>query len=822
MLERGTSGDKGVYMISNERFLELVATLPAIQRDLRDQANVAQLNAVMHNGPEILQIVAGPGSGKTTVLILRALKAVFVDDVLPENIVITTFTRKAARELRTRWLDWGTALWNALSAQHNLNHVDLNRCLIDTLDSVAEQVLTDFRPPGTVAPILAEGSASNLILKRSSFQAIYNAANEPVLKAYFATQSNGGQEPRNRGEALKAAKRIAERLIQDRVDLTRYAGAGAAQSLMAQMLIGYRAHALTSSVYDFPILEEQFLDRLQAGALDEWALEIKVVLIDEYQDTNPLQEAIYIALTRRANPALTIVGDDDQSMYRFRGGSVELFTQFAARWQRATHKATRRVDMIRNFRSLPEIVTFYNGHISGDAGFAAARIVPPKPLVVQSRATKSMPVLGMFRAGPDALARDLAGFLNDLRTTGKVAAGGTRTIELGKGGALGDAVFLSHSVAEVSYEAYDGIPKTSARFAGTFRSELESRGVEVFNPRGQALRNIPEVQQLLGLLLMAVDPDDALTPTVFPTNEQKYFLGLWRRQARDFIASKPKPNDKGGLEAFVGKWQQAARGHASAPFPRDWPVLELLFKLLTWFPAFQGEAERQVWLEAITRVIAGAGTVSPYGMQLIQNFLRANGTVVQQIRTRQGGTTANDVEESRKSFIRDALLAIAGDEVDVDEDIMPSVPRDRIQFMTIHQSKGLEFPLVIVDVGSAFKTNHRLQRFLRFPDGISNVVIAEDEVEPHLPSPLRVGRTARDRTFDDIARLYYVAFSRPQSVLLLVGCENCLRYGSGPQLDKSIIPHIALGWNRNGTWPWRQAYTGRKPPVRVDLPFELI
>lgn len=99
-------------MISNDRFLDIISS--RIERDLRNPNNEAQLNAVNHADDRILQIVAGPGSGKTTVLVLRALRFVFIENVLPENILITTFTRKAARELRTRWLDWGTILCTEL------------------------------------------------------------------------------------------------------------------------------------------------------------------------------------------------------------------------------------------------------------------------------------------------------------------------------------------------------------------------------------------------------------------------------------------------------------------------------------------------------------------------------------------------------------------------------------------------------------------------------------------------------------------------------------------------------------------------------------
>ena len=58
----------------------------------------------------------------------------------------------------------------------------------------------------------------------------------------------------------------------------------------------------------------------------------RVVLVDEYQDSNLLQEQIYFTLCQRSGAALTVVGDDDQSLYRFRGATVEIFTEFPKRY----------------------------------------------------------------------------------------------------------------------------------------------------------------------------------------------------------------------------------------------------------------------------------------------------------------------------------------------------------------------------------------------------------------------------------------------------------------------------------------------------------
>jgi DNA helicase-2/ATP-dependent DNA helicase PcrA len=775
--------------------------------DIDLDQNPAQRDGVRHGGEDVLLISAGPGSGKTTVLVLRALRHVFVDDVLPDRMLITTFTRKAAKELRTRWLNWGTLLIESLiinpEFEEAISRIDLNRCRIDTLDSLAQQAITDNRIPGEVAPIVVQGAASRLILKRASFSDVYSRY-ESVLYPFFARYTFEGEPPRNRGEALAVAKTLCERLLQDRVDLRSFARTSRAHQLIVDILSGYENRLQEANLFDFAAMELKLLERLQNGTLQDWVGGISALLIDEYQDTNPLQESIYFETIKSGRPLVTIVGDDDQSMYRFRGGSVELFTQFGQRCAAVAGRQTRRIDMVLNFRSTEEIVGFYNTHILNDPEFAPARMSPAKPEVIARRTGIGMPILGMFRGNPVDLADSLASWLDDF-IKNRVAAfiDGTRRYELtlSEEGDLGDCVLLAHTVEEVKYNRFNG--EADVRFASYFREAMSQRRLQIFNPRGRALRTILSVQQLLGLVLLCLDPEGIRSEAAFPTNEARFFLAQWRNAAQLVIRQNPSPADEGGLGRFVDTWGRVSRGYTVKDFPMDWPVLELIFTLITWIPGFQNDPEHQVWLEAIARTIGSAGMASAYGMQILQS--------AKELR-----------ERSRERIIGDALLPIAENEVDVDEDIMPSVPRDRLQLMTIHQSKGLEFPLVIVDVGTHFTGNWPKQRFLRFPESISNVVRMEDDVEPHLPSSLRGNRNPIDRTFDDLTRLYYVAYSRPQSVLMLIGCEKCLAYGRGPSLDKSIIPHIALGWRRDRTWPWRQAYMGRRPPIRVDAPLILI
>ena len=784
-------------MIELDEFIELI-------NSSYNPLNQEQEVAVRHPADSVLQIVAGPGSGKTSVLLIRALRLVFVDDILPDNILITTFTKKAANDIRSRWIQVGERLHKIVSEHHDTNMIDLNRCQIGTLDSITEQVLSEYRPPGTTSPAVMSNVTADLVLRRRAFASNYRQ-NQSLLNEFLARYTFDGKEPFNQRQALETTRSLLHRLTQDLVDQDEYSQEGEAQALIVDILEEYKARSVETNAFDFTLMEELLLNRLIDGTIGEWTDSIRAMFIDEYQDTNPLQEAIYFSIIRSANPSTTIVGDDDQSLYRFRGGSVELFTQFGSRCHQATGHQPNRVDIVRNYRSTPEIIDFYNNHISGDPGFAGARIRPPKPNVFANRPSNGVTVLGMFRHDEETLAHNLAEFLDSLVRQKQYSIPGTNlSIQMTDEGNLGDITFLGHTIRETRYNNFpNSETPTTDLFPLKLRGALEGRGLQVFNPRGQALRDIPNMQILLGLTLLVADPDGDITEDIRPTGQARFFLSEWRDRAEKFVNSDPKPRDGRGIRGFIDEWQSAAGGNRMGrDWTAEWPVLEVIYKLITWMPAFQDDPEHQVWLQALMETIDGASIESPYRMML-QNDVKGDPENVHIMR-------------SRASFINDALIPIAENDEDIDEDILPSVPRDRLQFMTIHQAKGLEFPLAIVDVGSRFRRAHPSQAFRRFPSHPSNVVKQEDDVEPFLGSPLRGARTPLDRSFDDLARLYYVAYSRAQSVLLLIGQENCLKY------ERGAIPNVALGWNRDRKWPWRQPYKGRKKPISVNPPLTMI
>ncbi|MEW6111767.1 MAG: ATP-dependent helicase, partial [Thermodesulfobacteriota bacterium] len=627
-----------------------------------------------------LMIVAGPGSGKTTVLVLRSLRLVFVDGLMPENVLITTFTRKAADEIRSRLIEWGLALRIHLQ-QHPpspmpagffqwIDSIDVNRFITGTLDSICEDTLTTYRDPGDASPVLVEGFVGNALLAWKGMFPTGAHINQS-LKNYLALFTMNGDPPQNFGESITVCRMIVDRLIQDQVDINAFSnGAPHTQGRQAieKSLQAYKTYMTQTNRMDFAGLEEVFLARLTQGRLHRFVSMIHAVLVDEYQDTNPLQEAIYFELVRQTQSSFTIVGDDDQSLYRFRGATVELFCHFPGRLATAVPSlsAVSVESLIDNYRSTPEIVNLFNNYINCDPAFAGARLQPPKPQIVPQVQSNQIPVLGLFRPDAQTLAQDIAAFLNDVFIgQGRIINVGGQPIRIIRNpqGGVADAVLLAHTVNEFGTRFGNNPPK--ARLPLLLRNELATQGIGVFNPRGQALRDILEVQRLLGLVLLCIDPPTAGNPygaqqsTATLRKDAQHYLRLWRQEANDFIATNPPPNAPQTLGGFVNAWQtRTNQTKQNAKWPDEWPILELCYKLITWMPFFQDDPEGQVYLEAISRCIAQAATFSPYRSMILY------------------GSGYDD--KSVMGAIWDIMVPLSENSVEVDEEIMPHIPRNRL------------------------------------------------------------------------------------------------------------------------------------------------
>ena len=802
-------------MISYEEFEDIVVNI--LKRDI--SSNKDQKNAILSPSDKSLFIVAGPGSGKTTVMVLKILKYIFVDDVEPNSIIATTFTRKAADELYSRILGWGDEIKNHLLDNIDdenfdnilkIDRVDFNQIKIGTTDSIAEELLRDYKKPGENQAIVIEDFVANSAMIKIIIEDKKYLNKELVEYLKELSGKTKLDEPSKMSEILIEIK---NRIYYDQVDFKELydkTQEGSGVRIALECIKKYEETLKNRNTIDFAMLESQFLEKLKNGELDSFLDEIKIVLIDEYQDTNLIQEDIYFTIAKSAlenNGNITVVGDDDQSLYRFRGATVDLFTNYQDRIKERLDIDVEEINLRTNYRSTENIIEHCNQFAELDGEYQHARVENKPKIIAPDFEKDKMPILGMFRNNPEMLARDLSLLINKLINKGEcelkvlqvlnreyyekvngaidiarlqqiksenLKAGRKMdkiTLKLDSDyGTASDIAILSYSPKEMQYG--------NRSFLHYLRKNLKrlKNPIEVFNPRGIDLQDIDVVGVFCGLILECIDPEASFQKSdkTIP-NLAKRNMMRWRLKAKEYIKLNPEPHEPITLSQFVTHWQ-LRRPLGYDEWPKTASLMELAYKITTWIEELQDDVEGIVYLEAITKSITQTGFFNDYHSNI--SFINPN------------QERASVLEAIWNIFIP---LSTGG--VSIDESLLETLPDNRVNILSIHQSKGLEFPLVIVDVGSRFKTNDIRTQRLRFPKTLEDTITIEDSVRQY--SCLgKSDRSEKDRSFDDLTRLYFVAFSRAESVLLLIGLNSAIE-GYNKKNDHFDIPNVALGWSRD-------------------------
>mgnify|MGYP006281680237 CR=1 FL=1 len=749
---------------------------------LTGEENEDQREAIAADKGRCLFIVAGPGSGKTTALALRALKLIYVDTVAPKNLLATTFTKKAAKELRSRILEWGERLRSTLEpdeewSAEEYQNLDLNATRTGTLDSVAEEAIGTHRAPGEQPPVVIEEFVAQSLLLRAGLFQEGRFRREEFVEYLISLQGDNRRPDMRR--MIDITARIRDRWAQDGVDLDDFAQneehIGA--ELVSDALRDYVKDLEERGVADFANLEERFLALLQADRLESLTEDLEALLVDEYQDTNLLQEKIYFELTkcvRESGGNISVVGDDDQSLYRFRGATVDLFESFPERVSDVADEEPDPIFLNNNYRSTGPIVALVNDFIDIDEAYQDVRVAGKPAIRAMRNVEEHPPVVGIFRDNVGELSHVLSEFVEDI-FHGDGRRVGDYQISAGEDTDLGDCALLSYKVRERRSSG-------EARLPLHLRRDLRAGEVplEVYNPRGRDIGRIDTIERLCGLLLECIDPDQTVEGNIETlTTAETAAFNRWRDRARAYIDEDPEPLEPRSLEDFVEGWRQ--RRGTTGGWVDEVQLSELIYKLVTWIPEFQDNIEGLVHLELVLRTVTQAATFSSYGCAI-----------------RFGEYEDNSINR----LYRDVFSTIALGEVDVDEELLETLPTNRLNVLTVHQAKGLEFPMVIADIGSDFRSNHWTQAFARFPRAGSVAHHLENTLRQYSDGLEPPDRGARDRAFDDLFRQYYVAFSRARDLLVLTGL-NPVRGTTvdGDETD-TTVENVAAGWDRNGDWHW--------------------
>ncbi|WP_298520216.1 DEAD/DEAH box helicase [uncultured Methanobrevibacter sp.] len=808
-------------MISYNEFEDIIVNV--LKRDI--SSNMDQRKAILSEPDKSLFIVAGPGSGKTTVMVLKILKYIFVDDIDPSEIIATTFTRKAASELYSRILGWGDAVKNHLIDLNDddfelfgkIGRIDFNQIKIGTTDSISEELLRENKKPGENQSVVIEDFVANSAMIKILIED-ERYLNKDLVE--YLKELSGKQKLQEPSKMSKILMEMKNRIYYDQVDMDELYEKTKQNSGFRMALDCIKEYEKTlnkRNTIDFAMLEAEFLQKLKSNELDSFLDEVKIVLIDEYQDTNLIQEDIYFTIAESAlknGGSITVVGDDDQSLYRFRGATVDLFTNYEKRAKDRLGIDIEEINLRTNYRSTENIIDHCNQFAELDGEYQKARVKNKPKIIAPDFEKDKMPVLGLFRNNSEILSQDLARLIDRLVNKGEVEMpvlrvldeeyyrkiNGERnvaklkeikneSIRAGKRidkirlaldseyGSASDIAILSHSPKERQFGAQS--------FLYYLRKHLKKlrNPIEMFNPRGIDLQDIEVVAIFCGLMLECIDPESQIqnSDKTIP-NLAKRNMRIWRLRAQNYIKLNPEPNEPISLNDFVVRWQlrrpypETNSNGTKAKWPNTASLMELAYKLTTWIEELQDDVEGIVYLEAITKSITQTGFFNDYHSNI----------------------SFKNPQQERESVLEaiwNIFIPIASGGVSIDESLLETLPDDRINVLSIHQSKGLEFPLVIVDVGSRFKNNRINTQKWRFPKSIKDKVTIEDTIRKY-SSIGENERNEKDKSFDDLIRLYFVAFSRAESVLLLIGLYPSIE-GIDKNNDHFDVPNIAVGWSRD-------------------------
>ncbi len=392
--------------------------------DLLTDLDPAQREAVtITSGP--LCILAGAGSGKTRVISRRVAYALATGVVRPRDVLVVTFTDKAAGEMAGR-----------LAA---LGHRGV---AASTFHAAALRQLRHFWPRvhGTDPPEILASKAPILAPL---------AAGLPGGYRYLAVRDLAAEIEWAKARRIGAGDYEARAIAEDR-------DAPLPPDLMAGLYRRYEAAKTRAGRIDFEDMLERTIELIDGDETiaSEVRDRYRWFSVDEFQDTNPLQAALLDAwLGGRED--LAVVGDEDQTIYTFTGATSDYLIGFAARYPQA-----RVVQLETNYRSTPEILGLANrvlaaGRTSATEREPGAAPRPPKRLVA------SLP------AGP---AAEIGGFPSDEAEL----AGVTAAIR-----ALGDC---GHGARR------DGRPRPDQRPAARHRKRDGRRRHPVPRPRRAVLR----------------------------------------------------------------------------------------------------------------------------------------------------------------------------------------------------------------------------------------------------------------------------------------------------------------------------------------------
>lgn len=686
--------------------------------------NPMQKKAVTTTEGPVL-IIAGPGSGKTHTLVERIIYLIEEKSVKPEEVLLATFTEKAAKELQTR-------VSNRLNEKNIM--FNISEMYIGTIHSICLRFLEenrDFTRLKRNFKMMDQFDQQYFVYQHlRSFESIENI--------HLLIERNRRWD--QSATLVRWINKITEELInpEDLID-SQYPNIKA----LGKCYEKYQELIAEDNALDFSTIQLEAYKLLQNHPSIKEALQekIKYIMIDEYQDTNTIQEKIVLALTNK-DENLCVVGDDDQGLYRFRGATIRNILEFPSNFKQCT-----QIKLNTNYRSHPDIIHFYNKWMKElnwkerGVSFRYDKEIKPEDKVFHQ-------IPSVVKVAGNLLQKnwheEVYDFLQYLKKKEAITD-------------WNQVAFLFWSVKNAKVVALSNY--------------LEERGIPVYSPRSNMFFQREEIRLLLGAFMY-------LFPQIQDVRE--WTPGAHLRDWEDHdecLAEFERVLNKTENAEFKMWADEKAEIHENLLENLNYGFSGLFYQMLQ-FPLFSRYLDD---FNGKTMDSRASRNLSIFSQMLVKfEYLE-----------RMDIITPRNLDNKLRSFWNQYVRFLAEGGITEYEDVSEYAPSGCVSFLTIHQSKGLEFPIVLV--GSLNKDPEA--RYAEVDEMLENEFSTKESFEPW-----------EKIHYYDFWRLYYTAFSRAQNLLVLTGQE---------QVGRWRLPSNSFRNVYSGVIDWKQVPLANIPYEKV-------
>ena len=664
------------------------APSPDIRQFLATQLNPPQMDAVTHgDGP--LLILAGAGSGKTRVIAYRIAYIIRERQIPPWQILAVTFTNKAARELTHRVTEL-TGEDQARQVRMGTFHGLCARFLrsdIELLGRRYDRNFTIYDTDDQLRVLKRQFAEAGLNPKLVSPNAVLGAIGRLKDRLVSPAQAASASESHNPFETAVAT---LYRRYQDALEAANAVDFGDLINLMLQLL------------ENFPDVRQRYANRYRH------------VLVDEYQDVNEAQYRLVKAIAGD-HRNLTVVGDDSQAIYGWRGADVRYILQFEQDFSECT-----TVRLEQNYRSTQTIL------VAAQAIEAGLTKRHAKELWTANR--KGDPITGVVAGNETDEAQFVIREIDRLIGTG------------------------------IAYRQIAILYRTNAQ-SRVLEEQLVRRRLPFQMVGGTRFYDRREIKEVIAYLHLLINPYDtdafrragATRKGLGDTTIDKFvawaaetsrpvvdgLISLLRAEASERPAplithtESPDPDEQPGAQRSVS--ESGAMGWGSGPLPWNRRAHELLLAYARDLDALI-TGLRTLSLPDLLDLLLKRTGFREYLLEHRDDNGEERWENVQELKSVVTEYGASGADEGLRLFLENAALVS-------DADTIRAGPRDDVvTLMTLHTAKGLEFPAVFI-------------------------VGMEEGIFPH-------SRALEEGNIDEERRLCYVGITRAMQALYLVGCRS--------------------------------------------------